>query len=72
MKIAVQYVKDSNGQTKAIQVPLAEWEKILAKLKKYEQAFQLRSDLKEALEQVKILKTSKAPKQTLKDFLNEL
>lgn len=72
MKIALQYVKDINGKTQAVQVPLSDWEKVLNKLKKYEQALKLRSDLKEAYEQVALLKKQKGPKQTLNDFLNEL
>ncbi len=72
MKIALQYLSDINGNTQAVQLPLTEWKKVLNKLKKYEQALKLRSDLKEALEQVAILKQTKGPKQTLNDFLNEL
>lgn len=72
MKFVLQYVNDINGKTQAIQLPLSEWEKVLNKLKKYEQALKLRSDLKEALEQVAILKQTKGHKQTLKEFLNEL
>jgi hypothetical protein len=72
MKIALQYVNDIDGNTQAVQLPITEWEKILSKIRKYEQALKLRSDLKEALEQVAILKQSKGPKQTLKEFLNEL
>ncbi len=72
MKIALQYVNDVNGHTQAIQLPVAEWKKVLAKLKKYEQALKLKSDLKEAIEQVRILKAANGKKQTLNDFLNEL
>ena len=72
MKIALQYVNDSNGQTQAIQLPVAEWEKVLNKLKKYEQALQLKSDLKVAFEQVKTLRANKGKKQTLNEFLDEL
>lgn len=72
MKIAFQYVNEINGKTQAVQFPLTEWEKVLNKRKKYEQALKLRSDLKEALEQVAVLKKSKGPKQTLNEFLNEL
>jgi hypothetical protein len=72
MKIALQYVNDMNGKTQAVQMPLTEWEKVLNKLKKYEQALKLRSDLKEALEQVAVLKQTKGHKQTLNEFLNEL
>jgi hypothetical protein len=72
MKFELQYVNDSNGTTQAVQMPLTEWEKVLAKLKKYEQALKIKSDLKEAFEQVDILRKSKSKKQTLTDFLNKL
>ena len=72
MKIQFQYVNDINGKTQAVQLPLTEWEKVLNKLKKYEQALKLKSDLKEAFEQVAALKQSKEQKQTLNEFLNEL
>jgi len=72
MKIALQYVNDMNGNTQAVQLPLSEWEKVLNKLKKYEQALKIRSDLKEAYDQVSVLKKQKGHKQSLNDFLNEL
>jgi NADH dehydrogenase FAD-containing subunit len=72
MKIALQYVNDMNGETQAVQLPLTDWEKVLNKLKKYEQALKLRSDLKEAFEEVAFLKKQKGHKQTLNEFLNEL
>ena len=71
MKIDLQYVNDLNGNTNAVQLPLNEWEKVLNKLKKYEQAFKLKSDLTEAFQQVSILK-AKGHKKTLNEFLNEL
>ena len=72
MKIALQYVSDSNGKTQAVQLTLTEWEKVLSKLKKYEQTLKIKSDLKEAFDQVALLKKSKQKKPTLNDFLNEL
>ncbi|MFL9483910.1 hypothetical protein ACI6Q2_14120 [Chitinophagaceae bacterium LWZ2-11] len=72
MKIALQYVNDVKGNIQAVQLPVSEWEKVLNKLKKYEQALKLKSDLQEAFEQVAILKRTKGHKQTLNDFLNEL
>ena len=72
MKIGIQYVKDAEGNTQAVQLSLAEWKKVLNKLKKYEQALKLESDLKEAFEQISVLKKSKGQKQTLNEFLNEL
>lgn len=72
MKIAMQYVKDVSGKTQSVQIPLSDWEKLHAKLRKYEQALKIKSDLQEAFVQVAQLKKSKAKKQSLKDFLNEL
>ncbi|MBS1750789.1 MAG: hypothetical protein JST63_12860 [Bacteroidetes bacterium] len=71
MKIALQYLNDANGNTQAVQLPLTEWEKVIGKLRKYEQALKLKSDLEEAFSQVALLKQKKN-KQTLKEFLNEL
>jgi len=72
MKIALQYVNDMNGEIQAVQLPLTDWEKVLNKLRKYEQALKLRSDLKEAFDEVASLKKQKGHKQTLNEFLNEL
>lgn len=72
MKLALQYLSDSDGKPQAVQLSLTDWEKVLAKLKKYEQTLKLKSDLTEAFEEVALLKNSKVKKQTLTDFLNEL
>ncbi|MDB4919179.1 hypothetical protein [Mucilaginibacter sp.] len=72
MKLALQYLSDVNGNPKAVQLSLTDWEKVLAKLKKYEQTLKIKSDLTEAFNQVALLKNSKEKKQTLTDFLNEL
>lgn len=72
MKIALQYVNDITGKTKFVQIPLRDWEKILTKLKKYEQTFKIRSELVEAFDEVTELKKSNSKKQQLIDFLNDL
>jgi hypothetical protein len=72
MKTALQYVSDSKGKTTSVQVPLSEWENLLAKLKKYEQSLQIKSSLTEAFKEVAAFNKSKTKKQTLKEFLNEL
>jgi len=72
MKIALQYVSDISGKPQAIQMPVTEWEKVLSRLKKYEQVLQIKSDLKEAFKQVDTLRKSKNKKQSLTDFLNEI
>ncbi len=72
MKIALQFLSDSSGKTQSVQLPITDWEKVLAKLKKYEQTLKIKSDLQEAFNQVAELRKSKAKKQSLNDFLNEL
>ncbi len=72
MKIALQYVSDENGKTQSVQLPITDWEKILAKLKKYEQTLKIKTGLIEAFEQVAQLRKSKTKKQSLKNFINEL
>jgi hypothetical protein len=72
MKLALQYLSDINGKPQAVQLSLTDWEKVLAKLKKYEQTLKLKSDLTEAFNEVALLKNSKGKKDTLTDFLNEL
>jgi hypothetical protein len=72
MKIAIQYVSDSKGKTQSVQLPVTDWEKLMNRLKKYEQTLKIKTDLKEAFEEVAQLRKSKGKKQTLNDFLNEL
>ena len=72
MKIAIQYLNDSNGKTQAVQLPLSDWEKVMDKMKMYEQSIKLKSDLKEAFEQVTKMRKTKLKKQTLNEFLDEL
>ena len=72
MKLAVEYLHDSKGRTKAVQVSLIEWNRLMVTLKKYEQALKIKSDLKVAFEQVRKMKRPKAKKQSLASFLNEL
>jgi len=72
MKLALQYLSDSNGKPHAVQLSLTDWEKIVSKLKKYEQILKLKSDLTQAFDEVAILRKSSEKKQTLTDFLDEL
>lgn len=72
MNIELEYLKDRKGRVRAVQIPIADWEKILKKVKKYEQTFKLKSDLEEALNEMALLKRSKLHKQTLIEFLDEI
>ncbi len=69
MKIAIHYVNDINGKTQSVQLPLSDWEKLLNRLKKY---LKIKTDLKEAFDQVAQLRKAKSKKITLDNFLNEL
>ena len=72
MKIALQYVNNIHGKIQAVQVPFIEWEKLLNKIKRYEQALQIKTDLKEAFEQVETIRSSEEHNQTLNEFLKEV
>jgi hypothetical protein len=72
MKLALQYLNDTNGKPQAVLLSLTDWEKVLSKLKKYDQTLKIKSDLTEAFKEVAIMRKSKVKKQTLTDFLNEL
>jgi hypothetical protein len=72
MNIALQYVSDSNGKHRAVQLTVQDWEKVLRKLKKYEQALRLQSDLTDAFDDVTAMQQNKKRKQPLSEFLNEL
>ena len=72
MKLAVEYIKDRRGRTKAVQVPMQEWERLLKRLKKYEQASKIKSDLKEAFDEVDRMRKSKTKKKNLTEVLDGL
>ena len=72
MKIALQYLTDQSGATQAVQLPLADWERVMKRLSKYEQALRLKADLQEAVTQVAKLRKSGKSKETLSSFVNEL
>ena len=72
MKLAIQYLNDVVGNIQAVQIPITQWESVLNKLNKYEQALKLKSDLQEAFKEVAQLRKSKKTKQTLNEFLNDI
>ena len=72
MKLSIQYLHDSNGTTQAIQLPVSDWQLVVAKLRKYEQTLRLKTDLTDAFKHVKKMQQGKSKKQELTDFLNEL
>ena len=67
----IQYLTDTKGKKQGVQMSLTEWEKVMAQLRYYEQFLRLKTDLKEAFDDVKAMQGGKIKKQTLSDFLNE-
>jgi len=72
MKLQINYLNDQNGKLQAVQLPIAEWEKLQERVLFYEQKLNLRQDLSEAFQEVAKMRESKKPKQELSDFLNEI
>ncbi len=72
MKTGIQYLSDNNGKTKAVQLPITQWTRLMNKLNKYEQMLKIKSDLTQAFQEVKKIRQGKIKKQSLQDFLNEL
>jgi len=71
----VQFITDTKGHKKAVQLPIEDWEQIQNDLKELEtlrdkKAFMY--DLKDSVEEVKLAKEGKIKLQSAKDFLNEL
>jgi hypothetical protein len=72
MKTEIQYLNDRKGNTRAVQLPITQWTRLLNKLNKYEQMLKIKSDLMQSFEEVKKMRQGKIKKQSLQDFLNEL
>lgn len=72
MKTEIQYLSDNKGKTRAVQLPITQWTRLVNKLNKYEQMLKIKSDLSRALQEVKKMRQGKIKKQPLQDFLNEL
>lgn len=71
----VQYITDTKGRKKAIQLPIEDWEQIQNDLKELETLRDKRAfmyDLMGSIEEVKLAKEGKIKLQSAKDFLNEL
>jgi len=71
----LQYITDTKGRKKAVQLPIEDWENIQNDLKELEnfrdkKAFMY--DLKDSIGEVKLAKEGKIKLQSAKDFLNEL
>lgn len=72
MKLALQYLNDSDGHTNAVLVSILEWKKLMAKLEKYEVSLHIKKSLETAVREAHMMSKSKKKKQSFSEFLNEL
>lgn len=72
MAFNLQYVTGKNGQPKAVQIPIKEWEKLMNDYKHVKQLSKLKHDLSNAITEIEELKKGKKKPVLLKDFLDEL
>ena len=72
MKLELEYVTDTNGKAKMVQMPVSQWKRVVSKLEKYEQVLKLKEDLEEAFIEVEKMRKTKGSKKTLSSFLDEL
>ena len=70
--LSLQYVQDSDGTVRAVQLSLNEWKKVINAIRKYEQTLQVKSDLSTAFDEVHQMRVGKLKKQSIVEFLNEL
>ena len=70
--IALQYLQDENGIVSAVQIPVSDWEKLVASIKTYEQLLQVKSDLDTAFVQVQQIRKGRRPKKELAEALDEI
>lgn len=71
----LQYIVDTKGQKRAVQLPLKKWNKIqkdLEELERLRNKKQFMAELAEAVEEMKLIMAGKAQARNAEDFLNEL
>lgn len=72
MKLALEYINDTQGKPKMVQLPVTQWKRIVSKLEKYEQALKIKDDLAEAFGEVEKMSKVGGEKKTLSSYLDEL
>ncbi len=71
----LQYIKDQKGNTNAVMMPISEWKKIekdLEELEKLKDKKAFFNGLKDAFNEVKLIKEGKKKPNSFEDLLNEL
>lgn len=72
MRFNIQYLQDANGKAKAVQVPVQQWNSLLAKLSEYEFSQKFAEDLRIGLADIGAMNAGKKPKRTIEEVLNGL
>src|ERR1051326_9108422 len=72
MRLSVEYVNDAEGNVRAVQVPVAQWQQMLKTLRAAEQKERIRKDLAEALNEVELKRKQKQKSKAFDEFLREL
>ncbi|MCP9763402.1 hypothetical protein EGI31_10565 [Lacihabitans soyangensis] len=71
--MSYQYLSDTRGKVTGVFIPIQEWNEIKEMLDfQSDPKNQLKFDLLEAFEQMKLMKAGKLAKPKLKDFINEI
>jgi hypothetical protein len=71
----LQYITDTKGQKRAVQLPMKDWKQIQKDLDELERLRNKKlflTELTEAVEEMKLIKDGKKQARNAEDFLNEL
>jgi hypothetical protein len=71
----LQYIIDTKGHKRAVQLPMKEWEQIQKDLEELDRLRNKKffmSELAEAVEEMKLIKEGKKQARNAEDFLDEL
>jgi hypothetical protein len=68
----VQYLTDSSGAERAVQIPIAQWKKLTLEFERMKRKLQFLNELKRSMKEVQLIEKGRLPKQTLESFLREL
>lgn len=67
MDIHVNYVTDSLGRRRSVQLSMADWKKVQRELERA----RMKADLREALDEIREMEAGRQPVVTLDEFLRE-
>ena len=72
MSVNVQYLTDANGHRTAVIISMEDWGEISQYLEEQNKLSELSDSIKDAMEEVKAMKSGNKEEVSLNDFLNEL